>query len=213
MRELRRALELNPNDVNANHWYAIALGGVGRFDEALAQMQRARDVDPLAVMIHANVGFTLCLAGRISEAVAHLRQTVALEPGFVMSRYRLGVACEACGLYDEALEQFHAMNPSEQDPLGYAGIARTLARMGREAAAREELARILAIARITYVPAALIAGVHLALGDAERTFEHLDRAIEERGITSLLMPLEHDWRQLHGDPRHARVLERIGLKG
>ena len=211
MRELQRAMELNPNDTNANHWYALALACVGRFDEALLQIQRARDIDPLAVMIHANAGVILCLAGRFQQAVEHLRQTVALEPGFVMSRYRLGLACEACGLFDAALEQFQAMNPTEQDPLAYAAIARTLARMGRESEAREELARVMAITRTTYVPAALVAGVHLALGDAERTFEHLERAIEERGITPLLMPLARDWQPLRTDPRFASFLQRVGL--
>jgi len=121
------------------------------------------------------------------------------------------VACEACGRYDEALEQFHAMNPSEQDPLAYAAIARTLARMGRESAARAELARVLAIARTTYVPAALVAGVHLALGDVERTFEYLEQAVEERGVTPLLMPLPQDWQPLRADPRLASFLHRIGL--
>jgi hypothetical protein len=65
--------------------------------------------------------------------------------------------------------------------------------MGRGSAAREELARVTSIARTTYVPAALIAGVHLA-GDVERTFEYLERAVEERGITPLLMPLGRDCR-------------------
>jgi len=213
MRALQRAMDLNPNDPNANHWYAIALAAVGRFDEALLQIQRARDIDPMSVMIHANAGFILCMAGRLHEAVAHLRQTVALEPGFVMSRYRLGVACEACDLFDEALEHFHAMNPTEQDPLAYAAIARALARMGRGSAAREELARVTSIARTTYVPAALIAGVHLALGDVERTFEYLERAVEERGITPLLMPLGRDWQLLRADPRFAGLLQHIGLKG
>jgi tetratricopeptide (TPR) repeat protein len=213
MRALQRAMDLNPNDPNANHWYAIALAAVGRFDEALLQIQRARDIDPMSVMIHANAGFILCMAGRLHEAVAHLRQTVALEPGFVMSRYRLGVACEACDLFDEALEHFHAMNPTEQDPLAYAAIARALARMGRGSAAREELARVTSIARTTYVPAALIAGVHLALGDVERTFEYLELAVEERGITPLLMPLGRDWQLLRADPRFAGLLQHIGLKG
>src|SRR5204863_3024875 len=49
LRELRRAMELNPNDQNATHWYAMALAGLGRFDEALVEIQRARELDPLAV--------------------------------------------------------------------------------------------------------------------------------------------------------------------
>jgi len=213
MRELRRALELNPNDQNAAHWYAMALAGTGRFDEALAQIQRARDIDPLAPMVHANVGFILYRAGRHQEAVEQLRNFVAIEPGFIMGRYRLGLACEACGLYDEALENFRAMRPSADDPLAFTAIARTLALMGRRDDARAELTQLLEIARTTYVPAALIAGVYVALGDVEQTFVYLERGVEERAITLMWLPLDQHWESLRGDPRFARLLANIGLKG
>ena len=72
MRELQRAIELNPNDANANHWYALALAAMGRFDEALLQIQRTRDIDPLAVMAHANAGLIMYLAGRFRDAIEHL---------------------------------------------------------------------------------------------------------------------------------------------
>jgi len=213
MRELRRALELNPNDQNAAHWYAMALAGIGRFDEALAQIQRARDIDPLALMVHANVGFILYRAGRYREAVEHLRNTVAIEPGFVMGRYRLGLACEASGLHEEAIEHFNAMQPSAEDPLAYTAIARTLALMGRRDDAQRELARLLEIARTTYVPAALIAGIYVALGDVERTFEYLERGVEERAIMLMWLPLDQHWEPVRGDARFAQLLNSIGLKG
>ena len=183
MRELRRAIELNPNNQNATHWYAMALAGIGRFDEALAQIQRAREIDPLAVIVNANAGFMLYRAGRFQEAVEHLRHTVAIEPGFIMSRYRLGLACEACGLFDEALEQFHAMRPSSRRP---AGLHRHRAHPGADGSVatrrRRELERVLEIARTTYVPSALIAGIYVALDDIERAFEYLERGVEERAI-------------------------------
>ena len=94
----------------------MALGGLGRFDEALAQIQRALAIDPLAVIVNANVGFLLYRAGRLEEAVAKLRHTVAMEPGFVMTRYRLGLALEALGRYDEAIAEFEAMQPSHDRP-------------------------------------------------------------------------------------------------
>ena len=213
MRELRRALELNPNDQNAAHWYAMALAGIGRFDQALEQIQRARDIDPLALMVNANVGFILYRAGRYREAVEHLRNTVAIEPGFVMGRYRLGLACEASGLHDEALEHFNAMHPGAEDPLAYTAIARTLALMGRRDDAQRELVRVLEIARTTYVPAALIAGIYVALGDVERTFEFLERGVEERAITLMWLPFDQHWESVRGDPRFARLLNNIGLKG
>ena len=93
--------------------------GSGRFDEALAQIQRALAIDPLAVIVNANVGFLLYRAGRLDEAVAKLRHTVAMEPGFVMTRYRLGLALEALG----PLRRGHRANsrpcsPSRARPAG-----------------------------------------------------------------------------------------------
>ncbi len=211
--EFLRAIDLNPSNQNAQHWYAMALGGLGRFDEALAQIQRALAIDPLAVIVNANVGFLLYRAGRLDEAVAKLRHTVAMEPGFVMTRYRLGLALEAQGRFEEAIAEFRAMNPSAQDPLGLTAIARTLALMQRPDEARRELDQILKIARTTYVPSALIAGIYIALEDTERALEYLQRGVEERAITLLWLPFERYWERLHGDPRFARLLESIGLKG
>jgi len=211
MRELRRAIELNPNDQNATHWYALALAGLGRFEEALAQMQRAREIDPLAVIVRANVGFILYRARRYEEAVRHLRETVAIEPANVMSRFRLGMALEASGRLDEALEEFRAMNPSAEDPLAFAAIARVLALLGRRDDAREELARVLEHARNTYVPAIFLAAIYVALGEHEPAFEYLERAVEERNTLLLWLPSDWTWEPLRGHPRFSQVLESVGL--
>jgi DNA-binding winged helix-turn-helix (wHTH) protein/tetratricopeptide (TPR) repeat protein len=211
--EFLRAIELNPNNQNAQHWYAMALGGLGRFDEALAQIQRALAVDPLAVIVNANVGFLLYRAGRLEEAVAKLQHTVAMEPGFVMTRYRLGLALEALERYPEAIAEFEAMRPSEADPLGLTAIARTLALMQRRDEAQRELDRLIGISRSTYLPSALIAGIYIALGDLENALEYLERGVEERAITLLWLPFDHYWLSLHGTPRFSRILASIGLKG
>ena len=211
VRELRRAIELNPNNQNGHHWLAMSLAGLGRFDDALEQIERARDVDPLAVMVNANIGFILYRAGRLDEAVAKLRHTVAMEPTFVMTRYRLALAYEAQEQFDEALEQFEAMRPSAEDPLAYTGIARTRALMGQEGEARRMLTEIEAIARSTYVPSATIADVHVALGDHERAMQYLELAVEERAIVSMWLPWERHWDPLRNHPRFPQLLVRIGL--
>ena len=211
--EFLRAIELNPNNQNAQHWYAMALGGLGHFDEALAQMQRALAIDPLAVIVNANAGFLLYGAGRFEEAVAKLQHTVAMEPGFVMTRYRLGLALEALGRYDEAIAEFQAMHPSDNDPLGLTAIARTLALMQRRDEAQRELERVIAISRNLYLPSVLIAGIYIALDDAEHALEYLERGAEERAISLLWLPFHRCWVPLHGNPRFSRVLNSIGLKG
>ncbi len=210
--ELQRAIELNPNNQNAQHWYAMALGGLGRFDQALAQIQRALAIDPLAVIVNANVGFLLYRAGRIEEAVTKLRHTVAMEPGFVMTRYRLGLALEALGRYDEAIGEFEAMQPSPEDPLGLTAIARTRALMGQQSEARRMLNELSDLGRTSYVPAATLAAIHVALGEYELAIEQLERGVEERAIILMWLGSEPHWDPLRSHPRFPALLERVGLK-
>lgn len=209
--ELRRAIELNPNNQNAQHWLAMAFGGLGRFDDALEQIQRALAIDPLAIMVNANVGFLLYRAGRIDEAVAKLRHTVAMEPSFVMTRYRLGLALEAQGNHDEAIAQFTAMRPSADDPLAFTALARTHALKGDTSEARRILAEVMAIARTSYVPAATIADVHVALGEDQEAITWLERSVEERAITGMWIRSERHWDSLRAYPRFAELLRLTGL--
>lgn len=211
LRELTRAIELNPNNQCAQHWYAMALGGLGRFDEALDQIQRALVIDPLAVIVNANVGFLLYRAGRIDEAVAKLRHTVAMEPSFVMSRYRLALALEAQGRFAEAIEQFEAMEPSPADPLGLTGIARTRALMGQPDEARRMLGELAEIGRTTYVPSATIAAVYIALGERDRAIDFLELAVEERAIVGMWLNTEKHFEVLRTHARFPQLLARVGL--
>jgi DNA-binding winged helix-turn-helix (wHTH) protein/tetratricopeptide (TPR) repeat protein len=211
LRELMRAIKLNPNNQCAQHWYAMALGGLGRFDEALDQIQRALAIDPLAVIVNANVGFLLYRAGRIDEAVAKLTHTVAMEPSFVMSRYRLALALEAQGRFAEAIEQFEAMGPSPADPLALTGIARTRALMGQPEEARRMLGELAEIGRSTYVPSATLAAVYVALGEHDRAIDYLELAVEERAIVGMWLKTERHFAVLHTHARFPQLLARIGL--
>jgi tetratricopeptide (TPR) repeat protein len=208
---LERAIQINPNNQNAQQWYAMALAGVGRIDDALAQIQRAREIDPLSVIVNANVGFLLYRALRFDEAAASLRHTVAMEPAFAMSRYRLGLALEELGRFDEAIEEFEAMRPDAESPLGLTAIARTRALMGQSAEARRLLGELAIIGRTAYVPAAQIADVHAALGDRERTLEFLEQCVEERSLAAVHLPWDPHWDFVRDDPRFAVLLQRVGL--
>ncbi len=209
--ELQRAIELNPSNQSARHWSAMCLAGLGRFDEALVRIEEARAIDPLAVIVNANVGFLLYRAGRLEEAVAKLRYTVAMEPAFVMTRYRLGLALEELGQYEEAIGEFEAMRPCAADPLGLTAIARTRALMGQRDTARGMLAQLAEIGTSTYVPAATIADIHVALGDLDKAMECLELAVEERALVSMWLPWERHWNPLRTHPRFAGLLTQIGL--
>ena len=84
-----RAIELNPSYATAYHWYALHLAGMGRFEQALDEMKRARTLDPLSLIIDTELGRVLYTARRYDEAADQLEQTLALDPNFVPARSAL----------------------------------------------------------------------------------------------------------------------------
>jgi hypothetical protein len=103
------------------------------------------------------------------------------------------------------------MRPSAANPLAYTAIARTRALMGEPDRARRLLAEILDIAKDTYVPAATIADIHVALGDHDRAIEYLGLGIEERAIVAMWMNSERHWDPLRSHPGFAALQRRVGL--
>ena len=81
-REFRRGLELNPNDALGRNWHGGYLSVLGRHDEAIAEQQRALELDPLSVIVNANLARALYRARRYDEAIAQARKTLELDPGF-----------------------------------------------------------------------------------------------------------------------------------
>ena len=102
-RGFRIALDLNPGNATAHHWYAVYLVGQGRFDEALIEMRRAQDLDPLSLIVHTFTGQALYSARRYEEAMYQLQETLKLDPDFGIARLVLGLAYIKKSKYDEAV--------------------------------------------------------------------------------------------------------------
>src|SRR5207302_1129561 len=80
-REYKRAIELKPNDADAHHWFSNdSLAALGQFDEAIAEGKRSVELDPLSIVINADLGETLFYARRFDESVAQLRKTLEIDP-------------------------------------------------------------------------------------------------------------------------------------
>jgi len=98
-REFERAVELNPNYPTAHQWYgSSALASLGRFDEAIAQLKKAIELDPLSLVINSDLGNTYYRARRYDDAIAQLRKTIDLDPGFYYAHWNLGSALAAKGV-------------------------------------------------------------------------------------------------------------------
>ena len=176
-RNFRRSLALDPNQANTHNWYNTDyLTPVGRLTEAVAEARRARELDPLSVLINGVYGHTLYRAGRLKEAEAHARGVMALDSSFISalgSIYLIqGRAAEAVPLLERGRDQT-ARRSFDLALLGY-GYAKAGRRKEAEALLRELLER----RSKGYVSSATIALLTAGLGDTTETFAWLRRAVE-----------------------------------
>ena len=203
-----RAIALDPRNATAHYRLALLRGFAGRFDEGLAEMEIARQLEPLWAPAAANHAWLLVLAGRYAEGEAEARRAIEIDPDFAHSRSVLGRALLGQQRYDEALEAFRSRKAP--GPGSYADVAVTLAAAGRLAEARQELDGLLVLSRQHYVPAYDIAIGYAAIGDQEAALDWLDKAVEERANMQAIR-VDPALASLHANPRFKTIVKRVGV--
>ncbi|HXI89815.1 MAG TPA: protein kinase, partial [Blastocatellia bacterium] len=180
-RGFKQAIRFNPGYPFAHNFYAVLLAALGRFDEAFVQISNAHDLDPLSLPINTNLGWLLYLARRYDEAIQHYLKTIDLDDGFPLAHRRLAQTYEQTHRYGEAEAEFQKafmLSGDEVELLSARG--HFYATVGETDKANEVLNQLEGFAKSRYVPSYLVARVHLGLGNIERVFELLDKALDER---------------------------------
>ena len=213
-REFERAIELNPNYATAHHWYAREnLIIMGQFDRALAEMRRAQELDPLSLIINANLGKAYFNARRYDEAIQQLRKTVEIDQSFFVAHHYLGSAYAMKGDYADALSEYqkaHQLN--ENDPHVVALTGRLYAVTGKRAEALSTITQLRSMATQRYVPDYSIALIHAALGEKDQAFELLEKSYRDHTVDMITLYYDPLIDNLRSDPRFADLQRRIGLK-
>jgi serine/threonine-protein kinase len=201
--EFKRALSLNPNLAQARHWYAMFLAARRRFDEALHEIERARQLDPLSLVVQCGIARILHFAGRYAEAEAEFKRLLELDPSFVRARLDLTMTLFATGRYREAREGLEGSDWSALDSFRrmFAGVA--AAKAGDVAAAREAFVVLQERYGEGVIGPDQIAPLAAALGENEEAFRLLEEAI--RGKSAILAyinvePLAQTFLQVPGVP-------------
>ena len=207
----RRAIELDPNYVTAHHWYAEHLGFRGRFDEALAEMERARQLDPLSLIVATDRGAILYFAKRYDEAIDQFAAVLARQP--MLGRARLILACYALrGRTEEALANIAEWRKLEHYPWQPAWETYVYGRAGRRAEAERAFREIEpAIGEIFLDPTLLYATAHLGLGENDRALTWLETACRERANAIIGLKVDPIFDPLRSDPRFAELLRCAGF--
>ena len=205
---LQRAIELNPGYATAHQWYADYLTIVGRHEEAVSEMQRARECDPLSLIVNANVGEVRYFARQYDGAIEELRRALELDPNFAEAHQSFGWAYEQKGMYPEAVREYQALADPQRRRLS---VGRAFAKSGKRNEARAILDEIVREAERRYVPAYFVATTYLALGEKDKTFAWLEKAWEERDIRLAWVKVDPAFDPVRSDRRFQDLLRRMNF--
>jgi TolB-like protein/Tfp pilus assembly protein PilF len=208
-REFERALELNPSGADTYDMYGRVCAGIARFDQAIALLERAGELDPLVHRV--DLVTTLLRAGRLDEGIEHAEAALELD-AHERTLATLGWAYFLKGRREEGIAQLErsaAMAPAGLMWLAQLGEAHGLA--GNEARAREILHTLHERSRDSYVPPYYFAYLHTGLGEVERAMDYLERAVEERAGPAYSIKGSFLLAPLRSNPRFGALLRRLKL--
>lgn len=210
--EFRQSIALNQNYPTAHQFYSDYLKAMGRLEEALSEVRRALELDPLSLGINTGLGHVLYLSRQYDQAISQYGKALALDPNFVQAHLWFGRPYLEKGMYDEAIEEVRtAVRLSKDSTMSLAVLGHAYASAGRSREARNVLARLLKRGRTQYVPSYWIALIHVGLGDRDRAFDWLERANRERSAWLAWIKVEPRFDRLRSDPRFSRLLRRVKL--
>ncbi len=211
-REWKRALQLNPNYATAHHWYGIIfLSNRGRADEAIAELKRAQEIDPLSLPISADLAWVLYYARRYDQAVEQVQRTLAMDPKFARAHMLQGLRYLQQGRNAEAIAEFQAARQLDDSQQIIAQLGHAYAVSGRTSDAHKALNDLNALSKRHYVDPYWIALIYTGLGDKDRAFEWLGRAYEERSSWLTSLKVEPQLDSVRSDPRFVELLKKVGL--
>jgi serine/threonine protein kinase/Flp pilus assembly protein TadD len=218
-REFRRAVELSPHAKAVRYDYAWCyamwfLLPLGRLEEAMTEMRRALELDPLDPFYNSLLGYLLYVTRQFEPAAAQLQHAVELDPTFFFSYWMLSVVLVAMGRFDEAVaaaEKANELSGGDAMTRGVLGCVYGLA--GRTAEARQLMEELTARRRLTYVSAFPLTMVHFGLGGLNESLEWTARGIEERdpGLVTTIKTARH-YDPLRSHPAYQTLLRKMNLE-
>jgi TolB-like protein/Flp pilus assembly protein TadD len=211
-RAFKRAIELHPNYADAHHWYALCLMWMGRQDEALGEIQRARELDPLSFTINTNVAWILAIGQQYEQAIEQCRKTLEMDPNFALGRYRLGQTYVLSGTYSEAVAELKKAVALSGSPRAMAELGLAYALGGNRSEALELLGQLKEQSKQRHISPFNLAVIYGGLGDKGRALDWLERAYEERSPSLNLLKLSPAFTSLRGDARFDAMVRGLGLE-
>lgn len=212
-REYRRAIELNPNVATNHYGYALNfLVPMKRFDEAIAEVKRALELEPLSIPMGANLAGTYIYARKYDLALEQAKKVYVLEPNHLTAQIWMVRAYCVNGRYDEAIDFYKktiAEDPTKEDLIQILGYA--YAKSGRKSEAQEIIKKFHEQAQRQYVERITVAAVYAALNEKDKAFAELERSFVDRDWGLARLSIDPFLDPLRDDPRFKDLVQRMKL--
>ncbi|MCU1228637.1 MAG: Serine/threonine protein kinase with repeat [Acidobacteria bacterium] len=208
--DYQRAIALNPNYATAHDGYAMLLCARGRFDEAIEQITRATELDPLSRIIAVHSGWPFVFARDYETAVKRFRKALDLDEDFIPAHGWLGLALGQQRRFDEAIDAIqHALRVNRL-PILEAMLAHTNAIAGRREESLELLASIREAAKSRYISPYDIAVIHTGLGERDAALRVLQVAFDDRSAWMVFLEVDPRLEPLHDEPAFRELAAKLG---
>jgi TolB-like protein/Tfp pilus assembly protein PilF len=210
--EFGEAIRLNPSYAPAHHFFADYLKAMGRFDEALREISRAQELDPLNLAINTGLGHVLYLSRQYDRAIEQYKKAVELDPSFMATHLWFGRPYLEKGMYTEAISELEtAVKLSGESTLALAMLGHALASAGRREEAFEILEKLKERSKSQYVPSYWIAVIYNGFKDRKEVIAWLTKAFEERSSWLVWCNVEPRFDWLREDPEFKSLVNAMKL--
>jgi serine/threonine protein kinase/tetratricopeptide (TPR) repeat protein len=210
--DIRGAVSLDPNYSRARQGLAEQLLVAGRTKDAIAEMKRALEMDPLSLSLHAAVGMAMFIGREYDDGIAYCRKAIEMDSSFYPARWYMASSLAEMRRYPEAVEQLEqAIGHSNGSAQVKATLAGAYAAWGKHEEARGILRELEELGKQRYVPATLTAIAHLKLGGRETALAHLARALEDRCCWLRFLNVDPRLDDLRGEPAFQEIGRKMGL--
>ncbi|GAH45627.1 unnamed protein product, partial [marine sediment metagenome] len=207
-KEFIRAIEINPNYAISRQYYAQFLSSMGRSDEALMEIRRAQELDPLSLVISANEGFFLFFARQYDLAIAQCRKTLEMDPNFLVAHLFLLDCYYQKGLDEEVRAEFQIIKEIVGEA---AALPHIWAVVTSRSEALEAINKLEKLSEQRYVGAANFALVYASFGEMDKAFQWMEKAYEQRDSWFPYLKMGPPFDILRDDPRYQDLLRRMNF--
>ena len=208
--EYKLAVKLSPSNATAHHWYALDLS-FKRSKNAIWEWRKAKELDPLSLIIGSAFGYFLVWSGHKQEGLEMLRSVIEMNDGFVAGHRHLAFAYIIAGMNADAVAEAKKIVDLSTEPTYVAAAACAFAKAGLRDEAIAILNRLLKESDTSYVDPSSIALIYAALLDEANALEWLEKAVDEKSAAIPFWRVFPLFEFLQDNSRFREISKKMGL--